>query len=499
MSPALSRAVTAAFCPEYRAQAGVVEELCGQRPVSDRCVRLGEGDRRRPDAQVEPLEQVGRVVLLDQAQRGQRCRALRVRRQLVDVNAAERQAQRLHPLRSVRREVGLVQPGDLGDRAGDFPRVERRRPLRRKPPERVPHLGQAIAAADSGRGEGRASERLGPLPERAHARRCGHPAERQIGSVAERLVEAQAAEALGEVEPGGDRARHGDRARAVAVDARPSRSCGERPEPFSPALSPSFHTMAKASPPTPLRFGSTTGSTAAAASAASTRCRRRARARRPACVASGWLVATIASAAIVGRRGKPERGSVSGLKSRSKSCLIRAWILTTAGSACPARRHTAVSRREWLVHGAANDRPVPFWTDVRVRFAETDAQGIAHHANYLVWFEVARVEYLDRFDGGYPGLQQRGVRGAHDRGARALRLARPASTTFSTIDVRCGELRGARFRYEYLVQPDGEPAAEAGPATPASTRTPSGRRASRLSGRGDRCRRERPTARGPSS
>ena len=29
--------------------------------------------------------------------------------------------------------------------------------------------------------------------------------------------------------------------------------------------------------------------------------------------------------------------------------------------------------------------------ELRVRFAETDAQGIAHNAAYLVWFEVGRV------------------------------------------------------------------------------------------------------------
>ena len=49
-----------------------------------------------------------------------------------------------------------------------------------------------------------------------------------------------------------------------------------------------------------------------------------------------------------------------------------------------------------------------FSTDVRVRFAETDAQGIAHNASYLVWFEVARVDYLARFDGGYPGIRGQG-------------------------------------------------------------------------------------------
>jgi len=50
-----------------------------------------------------------------------------------------------------------------------------------------------------------------------------------------------------------------------------------------------------------------------------------------------------------------------------------------------------------------------FATEVRVRFAETDAQGIAHNSTYLVWFEIARIDYLARFDGGYPGLRADGI------------------------------------------------------------------------------------------
>jgi len=42
-----------------------------------------------------------------------------------------------------------------------------------------------------------------------------------------------------------------------------------------------------------------------------------------------------------------------------------------------------------------------FANDLTVRFAETDAQGVAHHASYFVWFEVTRIEYLRRFRGGY--------------------------------------------------------------------------------------------------
>ena len=33
-------------------------------------------------------------------------------------------------------------------------------------------------------------------------------------------------------------------------------------------------------------------------------------------------------------------------------------------------------------------------TTVRVRYAETDQMGIVYHANYLVWFEVGRVELM---------------------------------------------------------------------------------------------------------
>ncbi len=32
--------------------------------------------------------------------------------------------------------------------------------------------------------------------------------------------------------------------------------------------------------------------------------------------------------------------------------------------------------------------------EVRVRYAETDQMGVVYHANYLVWFEVGRVELM---------------------------------------------------------------------------------------------------------
>lgn len=50
-----------------------------------------------------------------------------------------------------------------------------------------------------------------------------------------------------------------------------------------------------------------------------------------------------------------------------------------------------------------------FRTDVRVRFAETDAMGIVHHASYLPYLEAARVEWLRAIGHDYVGLQDSGV------------------------------------------------------------------------------------------
>ena len=72
-----------------------------------------------------------------------------------------------------------------------------------------------------------------------------------------------------------------------------------------------------------------------------------------------------------------------------------------------------------------------FSTNIRVRFAETDAQGIAHNSSYFVWFEVARVDYLERVRRRLPAAARRGSRGARPGVARALHPAggvrRPAA------------------------------------------------------------------------
>lgn len=100
-----------------------------------------------------------------------------------------------------------------------------------------------------------------------------------------------------------------------------------------------------------------------------------------------------------------------------------------------------------------------FSNEIVVRFAETDAQGVAHHASYVVWFEVTRIEYLRRFRGGYKGLREEGVDAltleAYARYTEAARF-----DDRLTIRARCSEIRGARFRFDYSVERDGNKVAE---------------------------------------
>jgi len=100
-----------------------------------------------------------------------------------------------------------------------------------------------------------------------------------------------------------------------------------------------------------------------------------------------------------------------------------------------------------------------FSTELKVRFSETDAQGVAHHAAYLDWLEVARVEYLAQIEGGYQGLRDQGIEAttleAH------VRYRAPARFDDElVIRTRCGDVRGARFRFDYVIEREGEPIAD---------------------------------------
>jgi acyl-CoA thioester hydrolase len=48
---------------------------------------------------------------------------------------------------------------------------------------------------------------------------------------------------------------------------------------------------------------------------------------------------------------------------------------------------------------------MPVTTEVRVRYAETDQMGVVYYANYLVWFEIGRVEVLRSLGFSYKQME----------------------------------------------------------------------------------------------
>jgi len=97
-----------------------------------------------------------------------------------------------------------------------------------------------------------------------------------------------------------------------------------------------------------------------------------------------------------------------------------------------------------------------FSEDLSVRFSETDAQGIANNAVYLNWFEVARVAYLARFPGGYRGMIEQGVEATTIE--THVRYRGPARFDDRLrVHTRITEVRGARFRFEYVIERVSEP------------------------------------------
>ena len=96
-----------------------------------------------------------------------------------------------------------------------------------------------------------------------------------------------------------------------------------------------------------------------------------------------------------------------------------------------------------------------FRIDLRVRFAETDAMGVAHHAAFLPYLETARVEYLRSLGHPYREMRDRdgiefAVVGVDIRYHAPLRF----DDVFTVSCMLAGRAR-ATFSLAYRVELDG--------------------------------------------
>jgi len=109
----------------------------------------------------------------------------------------------------------------------------------------------------------------------------------------------------------------------------------------------------------------------------------------------------------------------------------------------------------------------PFRTRIRVRYEETDAAGVVYYANYLVYFEVARVEALRAVGLPIAEVERRGV----------TLPAVSASCTYHSpahvddlleVTMWTDHVGRASFGFRYEVRRIGDGATPAAPAPDAS-------------------------------
>jgi acyl-CoA thioester hydrolase len=96
-----------------------------------------------------------------------------------------------------------------------------------------------------------------------------------------------------------------------------------------------------------------------------------------------------------------------------------------------------------------------FRHDVRVRFAETDAMGILHHAAYVPLMEAARVEHLRGLARPYTEIREAG----YDLPVHELvvQYRRPARfDDLVAVHTRVEGFRGATLQVDYLLTVDDE-------------------------------------------
>ena len=92
----------------------------------------------------------------------------------------------------------------------------------------------------------------------------------------------------------------------------------------------------------------------------------------------------------------------------------------------------------------------PYLSEFRVRYAETDQMGVVYHANYLVWCEIGRTDYIRALGVSYAELERRGVRLAvadlsirYHAAARYDDLIRVATTL--------ADVRSRSIGFDYLI------------------------------------------------
>jgi len=99
----------------------------------------------------------------------------------------------------------------------------------------------------------------------------------------------------------------------------------------------------------------------------------------------------------------------------------------------------------------AEVKPTTCEARVRVRYAETDQMGVVYHANYLVWFEVGRVEFIRSLGMDYRSMEREDGVGIAVVGVSARYRSPARYDDELIIETRLLAARGAIVKFGYRI------------------------------------------------
>ncbi len=88
---------------------------------------------------------------------------------------------------------------------------------------------------------------------------------------------------------------------------------------------------------------------------------------------------------------------------------------------------------------------------LRVRYAETDQMGVVYHANYLVWFEVGRVEFIRQLGLSYSDMEREEGCMIAVVEATARYKAPARYDDQLVVRTRMASVRGSIIRFQYSI------------------------------------------------
>ena len=90
------------------------------------------------------------------------------------------------------------------------------------------------------------------------------------------------------------------------------------------------------------------------------------------------------------------------------------------------------------------------FTEFRVRYAETDQMGVVYYANYLVWCEIGRTEFLRSLGRSYADLEREGtLLAVADASLRYHASARYDDLV--RVETTLSSVRSRALEFEYLI------------------------------------------------